>query len=111
MPVSYTHLDVYKRQGFTFPTFGPGIPPNPQSGGGLDAQGGIVGAGFAIGAINPLLKSPKADIWSATLERKITNNLGASVGYNGSHSYNIVGNGNSIGNVSYGCLLYTSRCV
>jgi hypothetical protein len=36
------------------------------------------------------------------LERKITNNLGASVGYNGSHSYNIVGNGNSIGNVSYG---------
>jgi hypothetical protein len=88
--------------GFTYPTFGPGTGPNPKSGGGLDAQGGIVGAGFAIGAINPLLKSPKADIWSATVERKITNNLGASVGYNGSHSYNIVGNGNSIGNVSYG---------
>ena len=88
--------------GFTFPTFGPGTGPNPQSGGGLDAQGGIVGAGFAIGAINPLLKSPKSDIWSLTLERKITNTLGASVGYNGSHSYNIVSNGNSIGNVSYG---------
>jgi hypothetical protein len=88
--------------GFTYPTFGTGTGPTPQAGGGLDAQGGIVGAGFAIGAINPLLQSPKADIWSATLERKITNNFGASVGYNGSHSYNIVGNGNSIGNVSYG---------
>ena len=88
--------------GFTFPTFGPGTGPNPQSGGGLDAQGGIVGAGFAIGGINPHLKSPKSDIWSVTLERKISNNFAASVGYNGSHSYNIVGNGNSIGNVSYG---------
>jgi len=39
--------------GFTYPTFGPGTGPTPQSGGGLDAQGGIVGAGFAIGAINP----------------------------------------------------------
>ncbi|MGC2794881.1 MAG: TonB-dependent receptor [Candidatus Sulfotelmatobacter sp.] len=88
--------------GFTYPTFGPGTGPNPQSGGGLDSAGGILGAYPAIGAINPLLKSPKADIWSVTLERKITNTLGASVGYNGSHSYNIVGNGNSIGNVSYG---------
>ena len=88
--------------GFTFPTFGPGTGPTPQSGGGLNAQGGVVGAAFSIGGINPLLKSPKSDIWSVTVERKITNNFAASVGYNGSHSYNIVGNGNSIGNVSYG---------
>jgi hypothetical protein len=88
--------------GFTFPTFGPGTGPTPQSGGGLNAQGGVVGTSFSIGAVNPLLKSPKADIWSVTLERKIGNNFSASVGYNGSHSYNIVGNGNSIGNVSYG---------
>ncbi len=88
--------------GFTFPTFGPGTGPTPQSGGGLNAQGGVVGASFSIGGVNPLLKSPKSDIFSVTLERKITNNLAASVGYNGSHSYNIVGNGNSIGNVSYG---------
>jgi Carboxypeptidase regulatory-like domain/TonB dependent receptor len=88
--------------GFTFPTFGPGTGPTPQSGGGLNAQGGVVGASFSIGGLNPHLKSPKSDIWSATLERKIGNNLSASVGYNGSHSYNIVGNGNSIGNVSYG---------
>ncbi len=88
--------------GFTFPTFGPGTGPTPQSGGGLNAQGGVVGASFAIGGINPLLKSPKADIWSLSVERKISKVFAATVGYNGSHSYNIVGNGNSIGGVSYG---------
>jgi Carboxypeptidase regulatory-like domain/TonB dependent receptor len=88
--------------GFTFPTFGPGTGPNPQSGGGLNSQGGVVGASFNIGGVDPLLKSPKTDIWSLTVEKKLTNNVAASVGYNGSHSYNIVGNGNSIGNVSYG---------
>jgi hypothetical protein len=88
--------------GFPFPTFGPGTGLTPQSGGGLNAQGGVVGASFSIGGINPHLKSPKSDVWSATLERKISNNFAASVGYSGSHSYNIVGNGNSIGNVSYG---------
>lgn len=88
--------------GFTFPTFGPGTGATPQSGGGLNAQGGVVGASFAIGGINPLLKSPKSDVWSLSLERKLGAKFAASVGYNGSHSYNIVGNGNSIGNVSYG---------
>jgi hypothetical protein len=78
--------------GFTFPTFT----------GGLNAQGGVPGTSFNIGGINPLLKSPKADIWSISVERKITSAVAATVGYNGSHSYNIVGNGNSIGNVSYG---------
>jgi hypothetical protein len=78
--------------GFTFPTIQAG----------LNAQGGQTGVSDAIGAINPLLKSPKSDIWSLTLERKLGSNFAASVGYNGSHSYNIVGNGNSIGNVSYG---------
>jgi Carboxypeptidase regulatory-like domain len=88
--------------GFIFPTFGPGTGPTPQSGGGLNSQGGVVGASFAIGGINPLLKSPKSDVWSVTLERKLGANFAASVGYNGSHSYDMVGNGNSIGNVSYG---------
>jgi len=78
--------------GFVFPTFT----------GGLNAQGGVVGSGFSIGGINPLLKSPKADIWSLTVERKIGNMFAASVGYSGSHSYNIVGNGNANGIVSYG---------
>jgi len=88
--------------GFTFPTFGPGTGPNPQSGGGLNSQGGVVGAGFSIGGINPLLKSPKADIWSLSVERRISKIFAATVGYNGSHSYDIVGNGNAIGLVSYG---------
>jgi hypothetical protein len=78
--------------GFTFPTFQ----------GGLNAQGGVVGASFNIGGINPLLKSPKSDIWAMSVERRISNNFAAVVGYSGSHSYNIVGNGNSVGNVSYG---------
>jgi len=78
--------------GFTFPTFT----------GGLNAQGGQVGISDAIGGINPHLKSPEADVWSLSVERKLGEHLAASVGYSGSHSYNIVANGNSIGNVSYG---------
>jgi hypothetical protein len=62
----------------------------------------VVGAGFSIGGINPLLKSPKSDIWSLSVERKISKVFAATVGYSGSHSYDVVGNGNSIGNVSYG---------
>lgn len=78
--------------GFPFPTFT----------GGLNSQGGVTGAGFAIGGINPLLASPKASIWSVSLVRQLTHVWAATVGYSGSHSWNIVGNGNSIGNVSYG---------
>ncbi len=78
--------------GFTFPTFP----------GGLNAQGGVTGANFAIGGINPLLKSPMANIWSASVTRQLSRVFAASVGYSGSHSWNIVSNGNSIGNVSYG---------
>ncbi len=78
--------------GFTFPTFQ----------GGLNSQGGVPGTNFAIGAINPLLKSPKSDIWSVSAERKISRVFAATVGYSGSHSYDIVGNGNAIGLVSYG---------
>jgi hypothetical protein len=78
--------------GFTFPTFT----------GGLNAQGGVVGTGFSIGGINPLLKSPVADVWSLSVERKITNSFAASVGYSGSHSYDNVGGSSATGSVSYG---------
>lgn len=78
--------------GFTFPTFQ----------GGLNAQGGVPGAQFAIGGINPHLQSPKADIWMGSVERKIGKYVSASAGYMGSHSYNIVSNGNADGIVSYG---------
>jgi hypothetical protein len=69
---------------------------------GLNAQGGIPGAAFPIGGINPNLQSPRADIWAFTLERKISARYVASVGYSGSHTYNLVGNNNMSGIVSYG---------
>lgn len=78
--------------GFTFPTFQ----------GGLDTKGGVVGRNFPIGGINPLLKSPWAYIWSLSVQRELTRALAATVGYSGSHSWNMVGNGNAIGLVSYG---------
>ena len=78
--------------GFAYPSFTAG----------LDAAGGLPGLDFPIGGINPYLKSPRSAIWSATVERKISSNLVASVGYSGSHSWNLVGNNNEAGIVSYG---------
>lgn len=68
----------------------------------LNGQGGIAGLNFPIGGINPNLQSPRADIWSAALERKIGSRYVASVTYSGSHSYNLVGNNDQSGIVSYG---------
>ena len=70
--------------------------------GGLNAQGGVVGANFGIAGINPLLKSPQANIWSVTAERRINNIFAASVGYSGSHAYDLASAGNNTNNVSYG---------
>jgi hypothetical protein len=89
--------------GFTFPALaGSPICTTLGPSGCLDSQGGIVGANAGIGGINPNLLSPKANIWSATLEQKISRDFAASVGYAGSHSYNLVGGGNQAGLVSYG---------
>lgn len=89
--------------GFTYPALvGSPICPVLGANGCLNSQGGIVGANFGIGAINPNLKSPGAYIWSATVERKLGNNYSASVGYSGSHGYNMVGGGDQAGIVSYG---------
>ena len=82
--------------GFTYP--GPLCPSPPC----LNAAGGIAGANFPIGGINPNIKSPTAYIWAGSLERKITNNFSGSVLYSGSHSSNLVANGNQAGLVSYG---------
>ena len=84
------------------PLIGTSLCPTLGPLGCLDSQGGIVGAGINIGAINPNLKSPRADVWSTTLERKIGSRYVASVGYSGSHSYHLVGNGDAAGIVSYG---------
>jgi hypothetical protein len=89
--------------GFTYPALaGSPICPTLGASGCLDSKGGIVGGNFGIGAINPNLKSPKADIWSLTFEQKLTNNYSVSVGYAGSHGYNMVGGGNQAGIVAYG---------
>jgi hypothetical protein len=89
--------------GFTYPALvGSPLCPTLGANGCLDSQGGIVGGNFPIGGINPKLKSPKANIWSLTLQQKIGGNYSASVGYAGSHGYNMVGAGDYAGIVSYG---------
>jgi hypothetical protein len=84
------------------PLLGTSLCPTLGALGCLDSQGGIVGGGIGIGGINPNIKSPRADVWSMTLERKIGSSYVASVGYSGSHSYHLVGNGDQAGIVSYG---------
>jgi hypothetical protein len=89
--------------GFDFPPLvGSSICPTLGPSGCLNSQGGIVGGNFGIGGINPNLESPRAHIWSLTLERKLGNNYSAAVGYSGSHGYNLVGGGDQAGIVSYG---------
>ena len=89
--------------GFTYPQLaGSPICPVLGANGCLNSQGGIVGGNFGIGGINPNLESPRALIWSLTVERKLGNNYSAAVGYSGSHGYNLVGGGDQSGVVSYG---------
>jgi Carboxypeptidase regulatory-like domain/TonB dependent receptor len=76
--------------------------PSPGFTAGLDGKGGIAGLNFNIGGINPNIESPQAAIWSGTVERSFAKNLVASVGYTGSHSYNLVSGGDVAGGVSYG---------
>jgi hypothetical protein len=57
---------------------------------------------LAIGGIDPNLKSPKAAIWSLTLAQKVGSRYSAAIGYSGSHSYNLVSGGSSLGVVNYG---------
>ena len=87
-------LGTKNTPGFGFPT--PGFTA------GLDGKGGIAGLNFNIGGINPNIESPQAAIWSGTVERSFAKNLVASVGYTGSHSYNLVSGGDVAGGVSYG---------
>ena len=54
------------------------------------------GAQFAIGGINPELMSPTAYIVSAAVERQLGHLLAGSIIYSGSHSENLVGNGNQL---------------
>jgi hypothetical protein len=74
----------------------------PHFAGGLNSQGGVIGANFNIAGINPLLKSPQVDIWSLSAERKLGQIFSASVGYSGSHAYDLASAGNNTSGVSYG---------
>jgi hypothetical protein len=86
--------------GFTFPPLaGSSLCPVAPC---LDANGGLTGAAVPIGGIDPHIKSPTAYIFAGTLEHRLTNNIVASVLYSGSHSVNLVANGNQAGTVSYG---------
>lgn len=79
--------------GFQYPAF-QGQP--------LDAHGGIPGSQISVGGTDVNLSSPNTLNWSASVEREMTRDVTASVGYVGSHSYNLVVGGGNTGNTSYG---------
>jgi hypothetical protein len=86
--------------GFTFPALaGTSLCPTAPC---LDSKGGIKGAAFPIGGINPEIVSPKVYVWAATLEHRLGSNFVASVLYSGSHSSDLVSGGNQTTEVSYG---------
>jgi hypothetical protein len=86
--------------GFVFPSLaGSSLCPTAPC---LDAAGGITGAEFAIGGINPNIVSPTAYIFATTLERRLGRDIVASVLYSGSHTANLVGGNNNINTVSFG---------
>jgi hypothetical protein len=68
----------------------------------LDSAGGIPGAGLGIGGITPTILSPMAYVWSTTLEHSFGRHFVAAVLYSGSHTSNLVGQGNAGGIVNYG---------
>jgi hypothetical protein len=79
--------------GFTAPAF-VGAP--------LDAKGGIVGAQNGVGGTSPSMSAPDALDWSVGLEHQLKTNLVASVGYQGSHGYNLISAGGNTANTTYG---------
>ena len=79
-----------------------GFPAPAFVGAPLDAKGGIAGAQNGVGGTAPNMSSPNALDWSAGLEHQLRANLVASVGYQGSHGYNLISAGGNTGNTTYG---------
>jgi hypothetical protein len=79
--------------GFPYPAF-VGAP--------LDAKGGRVGGGFTTIGIDPNLSMPHILNYTLTLEHSLTRNLVVRVGYQGSHSGNLITNGGSLAAHTYG---------
>lgn len=78
--------------GFTYPAF-VGTP--------LDANGGIIGSNISMGAVQQNLSIPNTWVWSTAVERQLTANLTASLGYSGTHSSNLIIVGGNTGDTSY----------
>lgn len=78
--------------GFQYPNFG-GQP--------LNAKGGIAGSQINVGATDLNISAPITLNWSAGVERQITSNLTASLGYSGTHSDNLLIVGGNTGATSY----------
>lgn len=78
--------------GFQYPAFG-GQP--------LNSKGGIAGSQIAVGGNQLDLSAPNTLMWSAALERQLTSDLTASVGYSGTHSSNLLVVGGNTGDTSY----------
>ena len=68
----------------------------------LDAKGGIAGSQIGVGATDVSLAPQSTINWSAQLAHQLTQKLVASVGYAGTHSWNLVLGGENPGNTSYG---------
>lgn len=79
--------------GFPYPAF-VGAP--------LDAKGGRVGGGFTTIGIDPNLTMPRTLNYTLTVEHSLTRSLVASVGYQGSHSGNLITNGGNLAAHTYG---------
>lgn len=74
--------------GFPYPAF-VGMP--------LDSAGGIAGSQISVGGVDVSIKTPHTFNWSGTVERQITTQLVASVGYVGQHSGNLQVSGGNPG--------------
>ncbi|HTV53466.1 MAG TPA: TonB-dependent receptor [Terriglobia bacterium] len=79
--------------GFPYPAF-VGAP--------LDAQGGRVGGGFTVIGIDPNLSMPRVLNYTLTIEHSLTKSLVASLGYQGSHSGNLITYGDNLAAHTYG---------
>jgi len=79
-----------------------GFPAPAFVGQPLDAKGGITGAQNSVGGTDPAMSAPDALDWSAGVEHQLLPNVVASVGYQGSHGYNLITAGGNVGNTTYG---------
>ncbi len=84
----------------TTPPFGYTYPALPAT--TLDAHGGLQGLNFGVGAVNPNLRAPIVYNYAFSLEKKISHNYAASVGYAGSRGTGLLSGGGQQANVSYG---------